>query len=516
MDKKKLISYLSVSLIIITFIFATYDRIYNFPKAGSDFVDFTSHFYDMKKYYESGQIPVTGARFYMGSLNDESAPRVPGGFFYIHYLICYILGGKNLEYARVYNLISMLIPALIFLFWIFKRFGITIGSILSTLVLMNVYYFYTNMIFYNPNITLSLSFLFLALFGEYAAQKKSFLPAILLFPILALMGQAHFAVYYGIVPSVIAYLIVRYKKTRKNLIPLIIGVFISFLTYLPYLAYEIRNNFENLKKMIHMSSTFQLRNVFPFPQVHSLFMFPTNEFSVMYNANNLKKIIDFYLIENPYISFVAPILIISIIFSLFAVIFSIAKYFQNKEWKICYDSEESASKTILKETFLLFLIYFPTTIIITIAVNGIAGQFRYHYGAFALSFIPITYFLFYLKTHNKENLILIVLIFFILNTFAMNFNIITFYKKNQKPHTWKNYRETVKSISEDSKGEEFTIINENVYFTEMGIAYSKTGSWNEVSNAKVIYYVQRTENHTNMNLPIIESNEIYVVHKKIN
>ena len=50
--------------------------------------------------------------------------------------------------------------------------------------------------------------------------------------------------------------------------------------------------------MIHFSATSDLKQVFPFPQVHSLLMFPTNEFSVMYSANNFEKIADNKYVNN--------------------------------------------------------------------------------------------------------------------------------------------------------------------------------------------------------------------------
>ena len=298
MNNNKTTIYISIFLLMISISLTIFTRVYSFPKAGTDFVDFLTHFYDMKKYYDNNSIPVVGARFQMGPLTEEVAPRVPGGFFYLHYLICYKLGGENIETARIFNFITMLLPAVIFLFWVYKRFGLSIMSILSVLILFNIYFVYTNNIFYNPNITLSLSFLLIPLLGEYIIGNKPYIPAMMFFPLLALMGQAHFAVYYGIVPTVIVYLIVRYKYTIKNIKAISIGIFLAFLTYLPYLISEIKNGFYNTNKMIHFSATSDLRQVFPFPQVHSLLMFPTNEFSVMYSANNFEKIADNKYVNN--------------------------------------------------------------------------------------------------------------------------------------------------------------------------------------------------------------------------
>lgn len=517
MNKKKIILHTSYLLVIITFISALCLRIYALGKDGSDYYrDFSSHFYDMKIHYENNTFPVLGARFEMSSLNDKSSPRVPGGFFYAHFLICYKLAGGNLFVARIYNLISMLIPNLIFLFWVFKKFSITIGAVISSMVLTNVYYFNTNMIFYNPNITLSLSFLFLTMFGEYTSQKNSFFPAVFIFPILALMGQAHFAVYYGIVPTVIIYLIIRYKNTKKNIAAFMLGLFLSFLTYLPYLTYEVRNNFENVRKMINMSSS-PVNKLIQFPQVHSLFIFPTNEFSVAYWANNFNKIISFYINDNPYKYFSIIMLVISILFVISAFIFTSIKYFKNKEWKINYNANES--KIIIDEFFLLFILYFPVTIITTILGRGVSGQLRYHYGAFALSFVPIIYFLYYIQMKNKNITQLAVTIFFILNTFAMSFNIMTYYKRYKEPYMWSYYIDTVETIAKDADMKPFTlkfgkITGDTRWFLDMGEAFNKTGLWNEVDNSNLIYHVQNSQNHTNINLPIIISNNIYIVYRE--
>lgn len=520
-NSKKTLIYLSSALLILSIVLTVFNRIYAFPKAGHDFVDFLWHFYDMKKYYQNNEIPTTGAKFEMEDFPLENNPRVPGGFFYIHYLLCYKLAGENIELARVFNFITMIIPALIFLFWIYKRFGFSITAILSVLVLFNIYFVYTNNIFYNPNITLSLSFLFLTLFGEYIyiyEENRFNIPAMMFFPCLALMGQSHFAVYYGIVPTVIIYLILRYKNTLKNIKCLLIGVFLSFLTYLPYLVSEIRNGFVNTNKMLNFASNGDLRRVFPFPQIHSLLMFPTNEFSVMYSANNFKLIMDFYLKDNPYFIFCLIILVLSIILVFTAFAYSLIKFFKNKEWKFNYnnlknDFENDRSLFLIKELFFVFLLYFPITILITILGRGIAGQFRYHFGAFALSFVPMIYFLYNLKINLKFKYLNYISIFYMLSAIAMTFNIMIFYKNYQEPYRWKDYVDTVRNIARDSGGESFIIKNGSKYFSNTGFVY--TDGWNEAeSNANIIYYLFDSKNISNMNLPIISSNIVYTVYKE--
>ena len=515
MDNKRNTITISVILLIISISLTVFTRVYSFPKAGTDFVDFLTHFYDMKKFYDNNVMPTTGARFQMGPLEKEVAPRVPGGFFYLHYLTCYKLSNEDIGMTRIFNFITMFFPAIIFLFWVYKRFGLSIMSILSVLTLFNIYFVYTNNIFYNPNITLSLSFLLIPLLGEYIISDKPYIPAMMFFPLLALMGQAHFAVYYGIVPTVIVYLIIRYKYTIKNIKFISIGVFISFLTYLPYLISEIKNGFYNTNKMLNFSETSDLRQVFPFPQVHSLLMFPTNEFSVMYSANNFKKIMSFYLNDNPYYIFTLAVLIVSIIIVLIAFLYSAIKFFKNKQYKFNFNTDDK-SLFLIKELMLIFLLYFPVTIAVTFLGRGVSGQFRYHFGAFALSFVPMIYFLYNLKINLKYKYLNYISIFYIFSAIAMTFNIMVFYKNYQEPYRWESYIDTVRSIADDSNGKNFIINNSNVAFTQMGFVYSKKGTWNEVSsNANIIYYIESTKNNTNnINLPIISSNNIYIVYKE--
>lgn len=146
---KKIFFYLSLIILLLSLSLTIFNRVYSFKRAGAPYDDFLSHFYDMKKYYENKTIPVTGARLFMMPLDNESAPRVPGGFFYIHYLLTYKLANENITAMRIINLITMLLPVLIFLFWVYKRFGISILAIMSVFTLFNIYYVFTNSIFYN-------------------------------------------------------------------------------------------------------------------------------------------------------------------------------------------------------------------------------------------------------------------------------------------------------------------------------------------------------------------------------
>lgn len=537
MKSKKIFFYLSLIILVLSFSLTIFNRVYSFKRAGAPYDDFMSHFYDMKRHYESNSIPVTGARFVMAPLNEDTTPRVPGGFFYIHYLLSYKLANENITVMRVINLITMLLPVLIFLFWVYKRFGISISAIMSVFTLFNIYYVYTNSLFGNPNVTLSLSFLLIPILGEYIADRKytSNIAAMMFFPVLALMGQSHFAVYYGIVPTIIVYLIVRYKMSIRYIKYILTGVFLSFLTYLPYLISEIQNGFQNTSKMFMLSSTAG-RKTFPFPQVHSLFMFPTNEFSVMYYAKHFDKIMSFYLNDNPYFIYALVILVVSIVIVFAAFIYCVIKFFKNKEWKFNLNNNNE-SIIIIKELFFVFLLYFPATIFTTIFGGGVAGQIRYQFGAFGLSFVPIIYFLYSLQMNSKYKLLNYISVFAILSSIAMTFNIMIFYDKYHEPYRWTDYIDTVYNIIDDSKGEDFIIDNSSLYFNNMGISYNKKNTWKLVSsNANITYYLDvpdinikyppifdryailskryTKEEIESMNLKMISSNSTCIVYRK--
>lgn len=513
---KKVILYSSFTLMIIIILIALMVRINVFNMAGIDAVDFAQHFAEMRIHYEDGSFPALGSKLEMSRIFDATRPRVPGGIFYLYYLMCYKLGFGNFEYARAINLVLMLIPGIMFVFWAFRRFGSFVAFGVASLVLMNAYYAWTSIIFFNPNITLAFSFLFLILFAEYTGQKDARIPAMMFFPILALMWQSHLAVMHGILPTVLVYLIIRHKRTIKYIRYLTIGVFISFLTYIPYFAYEFRTGFSNVRNAIEYMKITAAHKPFPFPQIHSLLMFPTNEFSVLYSANNFNKIADFWTNNNPFIYIGLPLLAISIIFVFACFFISVFRFFKNKDFKYVNDFDiKDESYNILKELMLLFLLYFPVTILSTIFLKGVAGQFRYHYGAFALAFVPIIYTLYFLKNKNKNKIVLTLIVFFAVNAFAMYLNIYQYFKYYHSYRLWKDYRNTAETITKDSNGEYFTIANPSIFFTENGMAYNKSGTWKETNNANIIYFVQNKNEYTNIeNAKLIVDNNIYVIFRK--
>ncbi len=93
-------------------------------------------------------------------------------------------------------------------------------------------------------------------------KKIKQISAVFIFPILAVMAQGHFAVFFSMVPTMIIYLIIRFKNTRKYLLYWCFGVFISFLLYMPYLIQELQSGFNNIKLAMNIRSSL---DKIPFP-----------------------------------------------------------------------------------------------------------------------------------------------------------------------------------------------------------------------------------------------------------
>ena len=102
----KYLNICSIALIIFTIICSVYIQNYAFNRRAI-LIDQVQHFYDMKKWNESGKLPTTGARFIASQVVNEefTTPRVPGGIYYIFYTLFYKLGNENLSNARLINLI---------------------------------------------------------------------------------------------------------------------------------------------------------------------------------------------------------------------------------------------------------------------------------------------------------------------------------------------------------------------------------------------------------------------------
>ena len=389
----KLINIFSVILIIFSIICSVFIQNYAFSRRAIE-RDQIQHFYDMKKWYESGKLPTTSARFEASEvINGEfTTPRVPGGAYYIFYTLFYKLGEENLSNARLINLIFSLFILAIFLIWFYKKFGLFLTSIIAALLLCNPYIMMAITNFWNPNITLLFSFLFFIFLFEYINndnQKIKKISAALSFPILAIMAQGHFVVFFSMIPTLIIYLIIRFSKTKKYTLFWIIGVFISFLLYLPYLISEIQNGFNNLHLALNIRENLSKT---PFPQIYALILFPTNEMSCFFGTR-IHSILYFWL-NKPIYVYGLIFLFISVLFSAFVFVRSFIFLIKKQN----LNDNDNIEKTLKEMIFILFL-FIPTTILSFIIFRSKPGTFHYLNSAFSISFAPMI--LFFYQIQNK-------------------------------------------------------------------------------------------------------------------
>lgn len=450
---KILIVLLSLSIIISVF------SSFYFQKDAFLSNDNEQHFYDMRRGYDTKIIPHTGARLVTsGKIIDENAVRVPGAGFYARFISLYSLSNGNYYTARILDVSLYLIILFIFLIWIYFRFGLMAFSILAAFIGVNCVFFEAVTSFTNPNPVVSFSFLFVIFFAEYLRDcKYSKVFAALLFPILAIMGQFHFAVYYGIVPTLIIYLIIRFNYSKKYFAYLFLGVFISFLLYLPYLIVEIQNGFENSLRMINLSKEYTVPFYKRFPQISAQIVFTT--FTL--NKFDVKTILNFWGIVSPLmIIIIAVSYIIAASSFIVSFICIILKKDINKD---IFKEVKFKNDKLLKELLFFYFLYIPIAIICPMVLKGKGGGYVYHFSMFAMSFFTILLFANYLY-YKKPKLFNYFIIFMFIHIFAVSWH---YYKQNYKfSLIGKKQRLTydiVKHIGLNANGESFKLYSRDIF-----------------------------------------------------
>ncbi|WP_157154729.1 hypothetical protein [Brachyspira murdochii] len=387
-NSKKLLIILSITSIVIGIMLRFY--MYNKSIVGYPIgLDGEYQFYQLQKHINEKRFPIEGVFLNSPETYDnEENSRVPGGYFYLAYMVKYLIGGQTYEGARLVNLITSILVSIIFFVWIYKRFSLTTFTIILMLMSVNLYFLRAGNMIYNPHNPLILSFIFLPVLYEYLYNDKKFIYAVLLFPILALSAQCHFSNFFSMVPSLIVFLIIRWKKdTRKNILPLSIGVFISFLTYLPYIIYQFQNKFQSLSNILGRKSEIDAVNIIQPPQIYSILLFTTNEEGHKY-VNGLKDIINSYFGQNPLYAFTFIFYVLSFVFALTALIYTYKHFFTKK-----MITDDNIKTNTLKDLLLFYIVYIITSIVFFMLANIGAGRPHYFYSSFTLGFIPIIYFI---------------------------------------------------------------------------------------------------------------------------
>ena len=385
-NKKTLIIFSVIAIIIGIFLrFHMYSKsVVGYPIG----LDGEYQFYQLKKSINEKKFPIEGVFLNTPDTYDsEENSRVPGGYFYLSYMIKYFIGGSTYEGARFVNLITSILISIIFFVWLYKRFSLATFTIILMLMSVNVYFLNAGNNIYNPHNPLILSFIFIPVFYEYLYNEKKFIYAVLLFPILALSAQCHFSNFFSLIPSLIIFLIIRWKKdTKENIIPLSIGVFISFLTYLPYLIYQFQNNFEGISKILGRKSEIDAVNIMQPPQIYSILLFTTNEPGYKY-VNGIKDIINMYFGSNPLYVLTFIFYILSFVFALTVLIYAYKHFFTKKML-----TDDDKKTNTLKELLFFYILYIIISIVFYMLANIGAGRPHYFYSSFTLGFVPIIYF----------------------------------------------------------------------------------------------------------------------------
>ena len=455
--------------------------------------DNEQHFYDMRVANDNKEIPHTGARLVTSGLLVDDIARVPGAGFYSKFLLLFNLSGENYYIARIIDVSIYLLVLFIFLIWIYFRFGFISAVIMTSFMAVNCILFEATTSFTNPNPVVMFSFIFCMFFAEYLRDGKySKIFASLLFPVLAIMGQFHFAVYYGVVPTLLVYLIIKRNYSKKYFKYLALGVFISFLLYLPYLIVEIQNGFNNSLKMINLSKSYTVPFYKRFPQIYAQIIFPT--FTL--NKFDVKTVLTYWGVFS-------PIMIIVIIISHVIVIASFV-------YSIIFLRNKNLSKDypILKEILFFYFLYIPVAILCPMILKGKGGGYVYHFSMYALSFFTILLFVNYLY-NKKSKLFMFLIIFMFIHILAVPWH---YYKQNYDfSLVGKKQRlsyDIVKNMAKDANGEPFTLYSRNIFNYAMNLFLTKKENTYTNQNYKIEYLI--TEN-TNSNLYAKDDNNIKII-----
>ena len=480
----KKFNYVLLILIICAIIISVISNFY-FQRNSFLSTDNEQHFYDMRKAYDDKYIPHTGARLVTsGLLVDDSIPRVPGAGFYSKFLLLFNLSGANYYIARIIDVSLYLLVLFIFLIWLYFRFGFISAAIMTSFIAVNCILFEATTSFTNPNSVVMFSFLFCMFFVEYLRDTKySKIFAALLFPVLAIMGQFHFAVYYGIVPTLLVYLIIKRNYSKKYFKYLALGVFISFLLYLPYLIVEIQNGFDNSLKMINLSKGYTVPFYKRFPQIYAQIIYPT--FTL--NKFDVKTAFTYWGVFS-------PIVIIAIIISHVIVIASFVYSIIFLCKKDLFKGQRFKNDSLLKEALFFYFLYIPVAILCPMILKGKGGGYVYHFSIYALSFFTILLFANYLY-YQKNKLFMFLVIFMFIHILAVPWH---YYKQTYKYSlVGKKQRlayDVVKNMAKDANGEYYKLYSRDIFNYAQNLFLTKKENSSSDSDYKIEYLITENTN----------------------
>ena len=164
---------------------------------------------------------------------------------------------------------------------------------------------------------------------------------------------------------------------------------------------------------------------------------------------------------------------------------------------------------IFKESAILYFVYIIATIAIFMILNLGAGRPRYFYNIYPFTFIPIIYFI--KKIENKK-LFNFIVIFAVMNLFAVNFQIYNDYN-GVKDAGWNFMLPHIENIIKDSNTNYFNLYDSDEYsYVLMKI---ENPNFKLDTNSNIKYSIIKPgDTNFNNSMSIIYSNEQYITYKE--
>lgn len=200
---------------------------------------------------------------------------------------------------------------------------------------------------------------------------------------------------------------------------------------------------------------------------------------------------------------------------LLAVIASLRDYFRDRNSIIKPVSNNDKNKSMLKELMFFFMLYFAVTFV-SYHIFGLGtGRAKHFYSAYTLSFIPIIYFVEYLKLYRRK-LLKCVMIFVFINIFALTTKI---YIDNKDYKAYDNFYligKALNTIVEDAGVKRFNL-DASSSVDEIGKAYFGQDNWNSSKSRNIsLKYIFRNANVDSIrdtNAELIFENQYHKIYK---
>ncbi len=351
--------------------------------------------------------------------------------------------------------VSLWIFAILFVAYFYIRRGAAIGVFAGLLLFFNPTFSVAGSDFWNANFIFIPVWLALILLLEISEKRMNEKWVFAIPSLLAVAAQIHFAVLFVLPIPLVLFLWKRISG--KGWLWLGLGGLIAGLFYLPYLASEIQNEFENTRAMLAASKG-HLRYIEP--KLYAFWLFPTNEMSY-YLGTGWPVIKNFYF-SNPllrewglgffgWIAFVFNV--VTVLFSVAANLFWISRI----PWLRRRFKWEPSKVPALYQNGVAFAYL---TILITFVVFSVlripGGGFHYFFALFPLAFFPLLGFLEYLKERSQK-IYRIAFGFFLVNAAVIALLMAVFFQLYYAPLRYQAQVAMVKKVLAETRGEAFRL-----------------------------------------------------------